>query len=109
LSNLYGTSTLVCGWSESGSTNVDFETGRVSGGNSHYVFLGTWRVWGHGALSVTHRAGEKHRIFGPANSLTLNVTGRLTTPTAQLHGDVAGHPGVTVLLHLRKFMEPLQD
>ena len=82
-----------------GSGIVVLETGRVLGGDAQYFYVGSYVVEGgtiKATVTINHYSGPPNTIFGQANSVTLNFSGKPARDQFELQGSVAGNPALTI-------------
>lgn len=84
------------------------ETGRILGGDAQYFYVGDYSVHDGVAtakVTVTHYAGQPVTVFGPAKSITLELSGAPAHGQFDMHGHIAGNPAAKIGIRLTRRAE----
>lgn len=84
------------------------ETGRVLGGDSQYMYVGSYEIDNHQAtvkINVKHYSGVANSIFGGAKEFNLVLEGTPAQDQFEFHGYVVENPELKIGIRLTRRAE----
>lgn len=87
---------------------VSMRDGRIEGGDSGYLYAGTYVLSGaelSADLVVQHHTSGMHSLFGPLKEFDLALRGSVTRRQAHLTGTSKAAPDVTISVDLTKIAQ----
>lgn len=91
-----------------GSGVVVLETGRILGGDTNFVYVGSYNIANGVAtadVDVTLYGDDSFSVFGPANKLRLTLSGVPAHEFFKMTGHVAGRPELRLVVEFTRRAE----
>jgi len=87
-----------------------FETGRVLGGDSAFMYVGSYRtengvVYSDIRITKYNNLSDMQSIFGPLTSFSLKVSGKADAKEMVLTGSVVEHPQLQITIKAVRCVE----
>jgi hypothetical protein len=93
---------------QTGAGVVVLNQGRILGGDAQYFYVGSYRLEGaiaKATFTIQHYAGAAHTVFGNAQQLVIEVSGKPAQDSFELRGHVLGAPKATLTVRLQRRAE----
>jgi len=84
------------------------ETGRILGGDSRYIYVGSFAIENEDLkvkVKVTHYFGEPYSIFGPRSEFNLTLTGKPAHDGFEMQGHMIEDPNLRIGVRLTRRAE----